>query len=320
MIARKDHRTTQNYKAEGDEITARKIRNWSGNLIKARDNFLNALLSVNSKEVLNDNPGSGYVDRGFISSAELKQYLDRVKITAIEDGGNVVNYESIRTSEGHTTYKNECSPKLYYFDPSNLKDRSSKITFWVNLYNALVIDAVITYGIQKSVIEGRFGVLGFFRKSAYLIDGQRVSCEDIEHGILRANRGHPYLPGPQFASNDPRMDWVIDEPDVRIHFALNCASRSCPPIQVYDELNLDRQLDIASRNFVDSNVRIDHERDILYTSEIFRWFKNDFGGKDKVIRYLIDYLPEGNRRVWLSKRSRHIRIKYDPYDWGLNSP
>jgi len=71
-------------------------------------------------------------------------------------------------------------------------------------HNTLVIDAVIQFGVKYSVTEGRLGVLAFFERAAYQIGGHRFSLTDIEHGILRTNRGFPYLPGSHFASDDPR--------------------------------------------------------------------------------------------------------------------
>ena len=57
-----------------------------------------------------------------------------------------------------------------------------------------MIDAIISFEIKKSVTEGNLGLLSFFRKAAYKIDDECYSLEDIEHGILRENRGHPQFP------------------------------------------------------------------------------------------------------------------------------
>jgi hypothetical protein len=169
------------------------------------------------------------------------------------------------------------------------------------------------------VTEGRLGILKFFRRVAYQVGNQRISLDDIEHGILRGNKGHPFLPGNHFTSDDLRLNWIVENPDPRIHFALNCASRSCPPIRTYSAENIDQQLDMAARNFIDANLNIDAHQHELTTSEIFRWFQADFGGKIGVIDFLFEHLPSDERRTWLESNLENVKIQYETYDWGLNT-
>ncbi len=204
-------------------------------------------------------------------------------------------------------------------DLRELATREQRLAFWINLYNALVIDAVIAFGVRDSVGEGHAGRLRFFRRAAYAVGGFRLSCDDIEHGILRGNRGHPYIPGPQFGPSDARRASVIAPPDVRCHFALNCGSRSCPPIGVYDPERVDSQLDVATRHFVGMEIIVDCARNTVRVSQLFRWFATDFGGRLGVIGFLLRYLPEGEERQWLAARQGQVRLAYRPYDWGLNA-
>jgi hypothetical protein len=127
------------------------------------------------------------------------------------------------------------------------------------------------------------------------------------------------LPGPQFASKDPRLSRVVNPVDVRIHFALNCAGRSCPPIQVYAAEGFDEQLVLAARNFINADVSIDQQAFRVHLSAIFKWFNADFGGQEGVINFLIEYLPDGERKSWLAENVGNISFHYKPYDWGLNS-
>jgi hypothetical protein len=191
------------------------------------------------------------------------------------------------------------------------------MAFWINLYNALMMDAVIFFNVHHSVAEGHLGQLTFFRRAAYNVAGLRVSLDDIEHGILRGNRGHPFLPGPHFTSRDARLAWVLPL-DPRVHFALNCASRSCPPIQVYSADHLEVQLDLAARDFIDSDMKLNPAKNLLVVSSLFQWFKGDFGGRDGIVSFLIDHLPFDERRAWLSKNKDAIKLRYAPYDWNLN--
>lgn len=287
--------------------------------IRVRELLLSRLAGVDESDVMNITSNNSIPVKGTELASELKRYLDEIKITAIDEGGERVDYSRIRDGKAYQEYRDQCSPLLRIFDPAILRTVDEQLAFWINLYNALIIDAVIAFDKKQSVTEGKFGVLTFFRRAAYNVCGLRVSCEDIEHGILRGNRGHPYLPGRHFISSDQRLDWVVSAPDVRIHFALNCASKSCPPVQFYSADNLDSQLDQAAANFVNNNVNIDRQNNVLTTSEIFRWFEEDFGKHRGVIEFLYRYLPDDNRKSWLADNQRSTRIKYEKYDWGLNT-
>lgn len=287
-------------------------------LIHLRDGLIDLISGVNRERVLNSRNGN--LDQSEINdpAAELKLALDNIKVSAIDGDGTKVDYARLRNSQVYKEFRYRCSPKLRGYDPGNLGRREEKLAFWINLYNALVLDAVIDFGVQHSVTEGWLGMLAFFRKAAYNIGGQRVSLDDIEHGILRDNRGHPTLPGPHFPADDSRMAWVIAPPDVRIHFALNCASRSCPPIQVYSGDQIDTQLDLAARNFVNQNTTVDQKTNELSISAIFRWYQRDFGGQQAVLEFILNHLLEDERQKWIRENQETLRLQYKAYDWGLN--
>jgi hypothetical protein len=126
------------------------------------------------------------------------------------------------------------------------------------------------------------------------------------------------IPGPQFTTQDQRLDWVINPVDERIHFALNCAGRSCPPIQVYTPENIDQQLHIAARNFVNTDLQIE-KSGYAHISAIFKWFSDDFGGQQGVIDFLLQHLDRGEERDWLQKNRSSINLQFKTYDWGLNA-
>ena len=299
-------------------MTEQYSANWKDSLIQARNGFLDRVTGVKPDQVLNAAPYQPSQTESIDLAAKLKMAMDEFKIAAMDEDGYQVNYARLRESKVYAEYRDFCAPRLRFFDPSALSGRDESLAFWINLYNALVLDGIINFSVQNSVTEGHLGLLAFFRKAAYEVGGLPVNLEDIEHGILRANRGHPYIPGPQFASNDPRLDWVISTPDVRIHFALNCASRSCPPIRAYTAEGINTQLDLAGRGFVDTNVRIDQDKSELHTSAIFNWYKIDFGGKEGVIDFIIKHLPDDERRTWIQDNQGALKLRYDPYNWGLN--
>jgi len=288
-------------------------------LIKTRDNLLDRIAGNPSYQVLNPYTGEIQRELGTQPAAELKKVLDMMKIATMEDDGTEVNYTLLRNNPAYVEFRKVCSPRLRGFDPGSFSTRQEKMAFWINLYNALVLNAVINFGVQRSVTEGRLGTLAFFRRAAYNVGGYRVSADDIEHGILRSNKGNPYLPGAHFSEQDYRQKWVVSPLDVRIHFALNCASRSCPPIQTYSAELLEPQLEMAARNFVSNHVKIDPERQTMTTSAIFRWYQGDFGGRKGMLRFIADHLPKDERLDWLTENQQNVRLRYERYDWGLNT-
>ncbi len=292
-----------------------KFDGWIG----LRERLLKVLSGSDKDTVLNV-AAAGFVPQlGKDAAAELKRALDLVKNTAVDESGAQVDYGALKDSSAYQHFRNTLSPGMASFDPTTLRSRGEQLAFWINLYNALVLDAVISLGIQRSVIEGKFGLLAFFRRAAYNVGGYRISLDEIENGILRGNRGHPYIPGKQFSSHDPRGNWIIWPPESRIHFALNCASRSCPPFQIYTADQIETQLDLATRNFIDANIWLNPAKQLLAVPSIFQWFKGDFDGRDGTISFIIEHLPFDGRRAWLTKYKDIIRLRYRPYDWHLNA-
>ncbi len=287
--------------------------------IGLREKLLDMLSGIQADEVLNHATAVSISEPGGHLAEDLKRALDAIKITAVDAGGAQVNYAALRDSPAYQHFRTSLSPSLMHIDPGKLETREERLAFWINLYNALVMDAVILLGVRGSVVEGRLGLITFFRRAAYNVAGQRISLDEIENGILRGNQGHPFIPGKQFKNSDRRMDWVVWPPERRIHFTLNCASKSCPPIQVYSADQLEAQLDLAARNFVDSSVEVNVAKRELVVSSIFQWFKGDFGGKAGILTFLVDHLPGDERREWLMKNQDTLQLRFARYDWGLNT-
>lgn len=286
-------------------------------VIAVREAALDTVLGGAVREVLNGGPVEDSPIRFLDLAANLRQAIQQVKATAIDESGRRVDYAGLVRNPAFAVYRG-LTPALRELNPAHIITRHERLAFWLNLYNGLVIDAVITYGIRQRVTEGRFGAFGFFRRAAYNIGGLRFSCDDIEHGILRGNRGRQFLPGPQFGTLDPRGAWIIDPPDARVHFALNCGSRSCPPISTYDADRIDGQLTLATRSFLNLEAALDAQRGALWLPRVFRRFAGDFGGRRGVIAFLLHYLPDDERRSWLEARGSRVRFRYHRYDWRLN--
>lgn len=300
------------------KITPSKQSQFSNFLVNNREKLLDLIARSTRRNALND--GSTNVPE--IGNGEfagkLKTVLDKIFTEGISTDGYSVDYKRIKTSAAYHEFQKEYYPKLRSFNPATLISRQEKLAFWINIYNALVIDGVIALSIRESVREGSLGGMSFFQKTAYIIGGYRYNLHDIEHGILRENRGFPYLPGNQFTNYNDRTEFVIVPMDLRIHFALNCASRSCPPIRFYTSENIDSQLELATRNYISNNTHYDQLNGTLYLSPLFRWYRRDFGNREQIINFVTHYVDDMETYSQIALHNNVCIIRYQKYDWGLN--
>jgi hypothetical protein len=168
----------------------------------------------------------------------------------------------------------------------------------VNAYNAWTIKLILTrHPNVKSIWD--FGSRVFrwnspFKKKFFRLEGKEMSLEDIEHGILRK----------QFK-------------DPRVHFAVNCASKSCPPLrsEPYQEEILDQQLEEMARSFINDPKSNYLEGKNLHVSKIFKWFPEDFD--HDVFGFVLKY-AQGDFRKALESKKGSVKINYLSYDWSLN--
>lgn len=179
-----------------------------------------------------------------------------------------------------------------------LSNDLAKKTFWVNIYNALYQILAIRLNKTRPAI---------FTEKLITVAGLTLSLDDIEHGILRKYRwkwSMGYLP--QFMPRKTIKELAVDSIDYRIHFALNCGAKSCPPIAFYQYAKINQQLDMATLAFVKGESEIDEKKKVITTSKILTWFKGDFGGS-KGIRVLM-------AKVYQRDFSEYA-IKFNDYNW-----
>jgi hypothetical protein len=248
-------------------------------------------------------------------SASLRQAIGdlEAKFFDLEDGR--LNYQAMKGSPEYDAYLQKAG-LLRNFDLSQLKERREKLAFWINLYNTMVIHGVIDWDIRESVKEKN----GFFTRLKYDIGGHLFSLNDIEHGILRGNSRPPYGVFRPFGQGDPRFACIVAPTDPRIHFTLVCGSRSCPPIGFYTSERIEEQLELATASFVNSpEVEIVPSENLLTISQIFRWYRRDFGENQRsIIEFLLRHLDAGEKKDFLENHRKAIRVRYRAYDWSLN--
>jgi Protein of unknown function, DUF547 len=194
-----------------------------------------------------------------------------------------------------------------------LDARGAALAFWINVYNALVLHAVIGLGVRKSVARS----WNFFGRVAYRIGGLVFSPEDVEHGVLRGNRRRVLPPLRAFGAGDPRRHLTLSPIDPRIHFAINCGARSCPPVEVYRAEAIEAQLDLATRGFVNAEVTLEHGR--IVCSRLFKWYRRDFDAAGGLTAFLLRYLDDGPaRRALTDSAAPHVGFRR--WDWSLHRP
>ena len=144
--------------------------------------------------------------------------------------------------------------------------------FWINLYNALVMHGQVVAGEQapsSSTPEARQAFFSGETGVKYRVGPFDLSLDDIEHGILRSSPvGDPRA----FRPDDPCRDLAMAKLDPRIHFALNCGARSCPPVRLFSEAGLNKELSAAAASFVSLEVSVPDETGQVYLSKLFEWW------------------------------------------------
>ena len=203
----------------------------------------------------------------------------------------VVDYQGFKNEEA----KLDQYLKVLEKTDTKTLSRNEQFAFYVNAYNAWTIKLILSaYPGVKSIKDLGSIFKSPWKKKICRIDGGVITLDNIEHNILR----------PGFK-------------DQRVHFVINCAAKSCPPLrsEPYRGSELDQQLDEMTRAFIndlESNRLEDHT---LYVSSIFKWFAEDFN-KD-IIGFFLKY-AKGNLKEQLEANKEKIKVKYLDYDWSLN--
>ena len=204
--------------------------------------------------------------------------------------------------DGHVDYPNLGSDASFHAyiqnlqrtAPQQLPTPNHRLAFWINAYNAFAIKGILN-GYSPSSLTGRYT---YFIGQKYVVGGEPVNLYDLERKILI-----PYFHEP------------------RIHFAIVCASKSCPKLQpwAYSPEYIDPQLNQSARQFINdpSRNRFDQRRKIAYLSKIFDWFEEDFvNHSGSILRYIAQFVQD--HELANDLRSTPYAIEFLEYDWNLN--
>ena len=221
------------------------------------------------------------------------EFLERY-VQAHEGGMNFVAYANVDSSDRNSLQA--YLERLTDQDPRQLR-KAEQLAYWINLYNALTIEVVLRNPDKSSIRkmgEGFFSS-GPWGDKLIEIAGESLSLDDIEHRILRPI-------------------WR----DHRIHFAVNCASISCPNIALvpYTADNVEEMFSAAEKSYINHprGVSFD-DRGRLNLSKIFSWYRVDFANDEaELLRYLSTHHAAAGGRL----REHTGPVRYN-YDWNLNT-
>ena len=267
-----------------------------------------------SKLVLNEGePDDAIPSHKLVSTLRSTMNLLRGAFFDISTGR--VAYERMKGTDLYQEYVT-ATRSLKEFDPDMLKTPEEKIAFWLNLYNVIVIHGVVEWNIKDSVKEAP----RFFRRIRYVVGGNEYTPDDMEHGLLRGNPKPPHALFRVFGRNDPRLQYSLEKEDPRIHFALVCASSSCPPIDLYTSENLNEELDQAGKSFLNGGgLVLDRENKTVTLSRIFKWYGEDFGSRQgEILNRLAEFIYKVDERDFIKNHAKELKVSYQKYDWRLN--
>jgi hypothetical protein len=188
---------------------------------------------------------------------------------------------------------------------SELKTDSQKLAFWINVYNAFI---QISLSENPKEYEDRGA---FFKKPRVKIAGELLSFDDMEHDIMRKSRvkiSWGYL-RKYFRPKWERKLRIDGDLEWRIHFALNCGAKSCPPVAIYSSENLSNELDFMTTEYLNEQTSFNEETKTAKSVSLFSWFRADFGGLCGARQILFDYkiTPEKPKK-----------LDFKNYDWTLS--
>jgi hypothetical protein len=221
------------------------------------------------------------------ASAQPETFFDKVDHflkTCVKDG--LVNYKALKKNPEEL---NKLVQIIASFDSSALAVGNPQKAFWINTYNILVINGIVANYPTDSPLD----IEGFFKTVPRTAAGKELTLDDIENKHIRE---------------------VYH--DARIHFALVCAAKGCPPItdEAYRPETLDDQLDHRTKAILNDPdfIRVNYEEKEVLVSEIFNWYKTDFEMEGNTILEYINQFREKSIPT-------NFAIGYYDYNWDLNS-
>jgi len=220
--------------------------------------------------------------------AELHADWDQLLKAHVRDG--LVDYKGfVKDKERLHAYCELLSKNA----PSDKASKNSKLAYYINVYNAQTVKLIVDNYPVESIRDLHPtikipGVNSVWHITKFMVGSKEMSLNDVEHEVLRK----------------------MDEP--RIHFAINCASMSCPPLrnEAYTAEKIDAQLTDQAKTFINTARYNKITKDHVEISNIFNWFEGDFKKNGTLIEYLNKYSTV--------QIAADAKVDHLDYDWSLN--
>lgn len=228
-------------------------------------------------------------------------------------GGGLVSafdYEAALASPQTDALLSDQRERLADFDTGKLAGKAESVAFWVNAYNFVMLDEILTERPDGKLVGsvwdygGRVNpfVDNVFDRKKFRIDGQDYSLNQIEKEILL---------GDDYADKG----WK----DARVHFAVNCASVGCPPLRpvVYTAENLEVLLAENTRRAFATDRHLRVEGNTLHVTELLNWYEKDFVEAAGSRKAFVERWVNSSMADRVAQTSK---IEFIDYDWALNEP
>lgn len=220
---------------------------------------------------------------------------------------------TLRRADGDWAHADELAARLAWADPAAIEGDDARVAFWINVYNALLLRLTAEHPFRGSVLLG----LRSFGAYAFDVGGRAYTLNLIEHGILRGNRRAPAGLRPPLRDGDPRLATLPAAADPRIHFALNCGARSCPPIRVFEAGSTGALLESATRAYLEGETDVDTGAGRVELPGLMKLYGSDFGGTGARLAFAAERLPD---LAALLASGERPRVAYAKFDWRVAPP
>jgi hypothetical protein len=217
------------------------------------------------------------------------------------DPARGMNYKALKAQDKNTL--DGLRRQMATVDVQSLS-RPDQLAYWINLYNISVVGIVVDHYPVESIRDlstDPIVRLNVFKKDSVQTKKGAVSLNDIENDRIRSGFKDP-----------------------RIHFAINCAAKSCPPIrpEPYVGSQIDQQLDNQAYKFLNgpNGVRVEKKSGelVLHTTKIMDWFGEDFDKWAGGVRGFLIRHVSPDKRKQIEAAGNQIDIEFDDYSWKLN--
>ncbi|XP_010529868.1 PREDICTED: uncharacterized protein LOC104806584 isoform X2 [Tarenaya hassleriana] len=249
-------------------------------------------------------------------SNKLYKIMSAILESYASEDHSLVDYVAISRSEEFRRYLN----LVQDLQRLNLHELSTneKLAFFMNLYNAMVIHALIRIGFPEGVIERR----SFFSDFQYIVGGNSYSLSNIRNGILRGGRRPSIALISAFTDGNKRHELALPKANPLVHFGLCDGTRSSPTVRFFAPEGIEAELKRAAREFFQNGgIEVDLDKRTVYLSQIMKWYSSDFGQEKEMLKWIIGYI-DANKAGLLTHLlgdGGYVNVVHQDFDWSINT-